>query len=151
MRLKKWYFLLNLVKYRVLVLKFPKTRQKTRRPIKPNAKMIVVGKGNEKRRVRRWQSPRAALVISACGVGHFRRRRLETSHARDGKHTGYVRISDKVEAKILTCSCWGFVANSIHFIEKSYSIPAVILTCEKKRNVKIFPLAFICDLWAEWG
>ena len=36
-------------------------------------------------------------------------------------------------------------------IEKSYPIPAVILTCEKKRNVKIFLLAFICDLWAEWG
>ena len=30
-----------------------------------------------KRRVRRWQIPRAAMAIPACGVGHFRRRRFQ--------------------------------------------------------------------------
>ena len=31
----------------------------------------------KKRRVRRWQFPRAAKAISACGVWHFRVRRLK--------------------------------------------------------------------------
>ncbi len=37
--------------------------------------------GDFKRRVRRWSSPRAALVISACGVGNLRVRRWQSPRA----------------------------------------------------------------------
>ena len=40
----------------------------------------IVKRGS-KRRLRRWQFPRAAMAISACGVGQFRRRRFASPQA----------------------------------------------------------------------
>ena len=41
--------------------------------------------GLVKRRVRRWQSPRAAMGISACGVGNPRRRNFSLSQPAENK------------------------------------------------------------------